>query len=84
MAGPCPHVRPDAGDCRGTEVDGSRSEEWCSLCYREGACIDPKCTLQQMQQIVDDALREKGSNKVFRWLAVKQIPELARWKATVC
>lgn len=22
-----------AGDCRGTETDGSKSEKWCSLCY---------------------------------------------------
>lgn len=71
----------DAGDCRGTEADGSLSETWCTLCYRDGAFIDPNCTLEQMQQIVEDALCEKGSNKAFRWLAVKQIPKLDRWKA---
>lgn len=71
----------DAGDCRGTEADGSRSDTWCTLCYRDGAFIDPNCTLEQMQQIVEDALCEKGSNKAFRWLAVKQIPKLDRWKA---
>jgi len=70
-----------AGDCRGTETDGSVSDTWCTLCYRNGAFIDPNCTLEQMQQIVDDALREKGSNAAFRWLAKKQIPRLERWKS---
>ena len=69
----------EACDCRGTEVDGSRSEEWCSLCYRGGAFIDPDCPLEQMQAIVEAALRERGSNRAFRWMARKQIPTLARW-----
>ena len=69
-----------AGDCRGTEADGSRSETWCSLCFRDGAFIDPDCTLEQMQGIVETALREQGSNRAFRWMARRQIPTLARWK----
>lgn len=68
-----------AGDCRGTEADGSLSETWCSLCFREGAFIDPECTVDQMKQIVDAALQENGNNRVFRWLALKQIPKLQRW-----
>lgn len=28
-----------AGDCRGTEKDGSRSEKWCSLCYTNGEFV---------------------------------------------
>lgn len=70
-----------AGDCRGTESDGSLSDTWCTLCYRDGAFIDPDCTLGQMRSIVDTALREKGSNKVFRWMASSQIPKLERWKS---
>ena len=69
-----------AGDCRGTEKDGSRSENWCSLCYENGAFVGPDCTVEQMQDIVDKALRDNGSNAVFRWLAKKQIPRLERWK----
>lgn len=68
-------------DCRGTEADGSPSETWCSLCYRDGAFIDPNCTVEQMQQIVDTALRERGSHRAFREIAMKQIPSLARWRA---
>ena len=70
-----------AGDCRGTEKDGSKSEKWCSLCYENGAFIGPDCTLEEMKQIVDKALRENGKNRFFlRWMASKQLPHLERWK----
>ncbi len=71
-----------AGDCRGTEKDGSRSELWCKLCYKNGAFIGPDCTLEEMRAIVDKALAEQGSGKLMRWLAQKQLPRLQRWKAS--
>lgn len=70
-----------AGDCRGTEADGSRSDKWCSLCYVDGAFIGPDCTLPEMLVIVDNALKEQGSSSLFRWLAKKGIPRLERWKS---
>ena len=69
-----------AGDCRGTEVDGTKSEKWCKLCYENGKFINPNCTLEQMQVIVDNALKEQNSNIVMRWLVRKQLPTLERWK----
>ena len=42
-----------AGDCRGSEADGSKSEKWCTLCYVNGNFVDPNCTLDQMIAIVD-------------------------------
>lgn len=70
-----------AGDCRGTEADGSKSEKWCSLCYQDGSFIGPECTLDEMKQIVDKALQEQGSGKLMRWMAAKQLPKLERWHA---
>jgi hypothetical protein len=69
-----------AGDCRGTEVDGSKSEKWCSLCYAHGVFIDPDCTIDEMVRIVDKALKDQGSNLLMRTLAKKQIPTLERWR----
>lgn len=69
-----------AGDCRGTEADGTKSEKWCSLCYANGAFITPDCTLAEMKTIVDKALVENGSSRLMRWLAQKQLPQLKRWK----
>ena len=69
-----------AGDCHGTEADGSLSDKWCSLCYQDGAFVGPDCTLDEMLEIVDNALKEQGSSKPFRWLAAKGIPRLERWR----
>ena len=69
-----------AGDCRGTELDGSKSEKWCTLCYQNGAFIGQDCTLDQMKEIVDNALKEKGSGRIMCWMAQKQLPKLERWK----
>lgn len=69
-----------AGDCRGTELDGSPSEKWCRLCYENGEFLGPDCTLEQMIEIVDSALKEQKSWFIMRWLAKKQIPTLERWR----
>lgn len=69
-----------AGDCRGTEADGSKSEKWCNLCYTNGKFIGPDCTLEQMTEIVDKALIDQGSGRLMRWMARKQLPRLERWK----
>lgn len=69
-----------AGDCRGSEADGSKSEKWCKLCYQKGAFITPNCTLDEMKTIVDNALKEHGSGRLMRWMAQKQLPKLERWK----
>ncbi len=63
----------------GTEADGSKSTLYCSLCYKDGAFIGPDCTVEQMQGIVDEALKKQGANWFFRKMAVWQIPRLSRW-----
>ncbi|MBU3734905.1 MAG: hypothetical protein FGM60_04775 [Candidatus Planktophila sp.] len=75
-----PLITKKAGDCRGSESDGSKSEKWCSLCYQNGAFIGGECSLEQMIEIVDSALKEQGSSAVFRWMAKKQLPQLERWR----
>jgi hypothetical protein len=75
-----PLITEKAGDCRGTEADGSKSEKWCSLCYENGAFIGGDYTLEQMIQIVDSALKEQKSSAMMRWMAKKQIPRLERWR----
>ena len=75
-----PLITKKAGDCRGSEADGSKSEKWCALCYENGAFIGPDCTLEEMKEIVDNALKEQGSNKLFRWFAISGIPRLERWR----
>lgn len=70
----------EAGDCRGSEADGSKSEKWCKLCYANGKFINPECTLEEMIQIVDDALKRDKRGVFMRAMAKKQIPRLERWR----
>lgn len=70
-----------AGDCRGTETDGRKSDQWCSLCYANGAFVDPDCTLPQMIEIVDAALKRDHAWFFMRRMAKRQIPTLARWRS---
>ena len=69
-----------AGDCRGTNLDGSKSEKWCSLCYENGDFLNPDCTVEEMKENVDKALVENGSGRFMRWAAKRQLPTLERWK----
>jgi hypothetical protein len=64
-----------------TEKDGSLSTIYCSSCYKLGKFKRPNISVIEMQKLVDDVLKnEMKWWKIFRWLAVRQIPNLARWK----
>lgn len=65
----------------GSEKDGTLSTVYCSSCYQNGEFKRPEMTLAEMQKLVDDVLKnEMKFPKIFRWLAVRQIPKLERWK----
>ncbi|MFM8969027.1 MAG: zinc ribbon domain-containing protein [Actinomycetota bacterium] len=69
-----------AGDCRGTERDGSKSEKWCSLCYVNGEFVSPNMSLVEMTKTVDDALRREKVWLPMRYMANRQLPRLERWR----
>ncbi len=43
--------------------------------------MNPECSLDEMKEIVDKALRDQGEGKIMRSLAKRQIPKLERWRA---
>lgn len=65
---------------KGTEQDGRLSQRYCAMCYENGAFIDPAATPEKMQAIADKALREKHFPRLLRYFALRQIPNLERWK----
>ena len=75
-----PLVSKRQGDMRGSERNGSPSEKWCKLCYENGSFTGPDCTLNQMLEIVENAMQQQGVNSLMRWMARKQIPRLERWR----
>jgi len=53
---------------------------YCSLCYKDGEFIGKDCTVTQMQDIVEKAMKELKYGWFMRKMARMQIPRLARWK----
>lgn len=64
-----------------TEKDGNISKMYCSSCYENGEFKNPSMTLKEMQKQIDHILKhEMQWWKICRYVAVRQIPKLERWK----
>ncbi len=66
----------------GTNADGSKSTEFCSYCYKDGAFCSPELdTPQKMQEFCIGKLKETGMPGFVAWTFTRGIPRLRRWKA---
>ena len=65
----------------GTEADGSFSQEYCKLCYHNGAFVEPDMTLDRMlMRSIAYMTDELGySDQKARRSAEGVIPFLKRW-----
>jgi hypothetical protein len=63
----------------GTNVDGTKSDKYCSLCYQNGK-FTRDCTVQEMQQFVKEKIKEMGIPGFLAGFMTKGIPKLERWK----
>ena len=65
----------------GTEGDGSRADEYCSICYQAGAFTKPDQTLAEMiESSVENMTTDLGmSEEKARELASTFLPGLKRW-----
>lgn len=63
----------------GTNTDGTKSRVYCSLCYENGKFTRPDMTVQQMQELVKEKLKEFGFPQFLASLFTKGIPKLKRW-----
>ena len=70
---------PEGG---GTEADGSRSEKYCSLCYRNGAFEHPDFSVGEMQEHCIEQLRRQGMPRFMAWIFTRSLPRLERWRAS--
>lgn len=65
---------------RGTEKDGSLSDQYCTYCYQHGAFTSPALTMEQMQEIVTQQMKRQHLDPQLIARAVAMVPELKRWK----
>ncbi|MCP4393912.1 MAG: hypothetical protein GY804_06545 [Alphaproteobacteria bacterium] len=64
----------------GTNSDGSKSTDYCSLCYKDGEFQDKCKTAEEMQEFCMKVMMLKGTPKMLAWLATRNIPKYKRWK----
>jgi hypothetical protein len=64
----------------GTDADGSRSTEYCSHCYREGAFTQPNITAAEMTTLVEGKLRSMHFPGFLARRFAKEVPTLRRWR----
>lgn len=73
--------RMDVAADHGTNADGSRSEEYCSRCWSDGAFTEPNLT---MEEVINRRLPSMGSIVVDpnqgRSMLAEWIAGLARWR----
>ncbi len=75
-----PMVRDEQGG--GTEADGSKSGDYCSHCYQDGAFVLSDCSVDQMVARVKGKLAEMGVPPPAIDGMTAGIPSLRRWTAT--
>jgi len=63
----------------GTNVDGSRTQEYCSRCYKNGAFCNPDMTAEDMIVLVKGKMKEMYFPNFLANYFTKDIPKLRRW-----
>lgn len=69
----------DSPDLHGTEKDGSKSNDYCKFCYRNGEFTDPEMTLAKMQSRIIKKMDEEEIPADILETAVARLPFLKRW-----
>lgn len=68
----------------GTELNGSKSVDYCKYCYDNGVFTNPDCTLEEMIEIVTDIMVKDFGFEVedAKSQCNEGIPILKRWKVS--
>ena len=69
-------------DDKGTEADGTRSDDYCSSCYEAGDFVEPEITMKEMieQSISSTAKDLDISIEEARKYLKSLFPTLKRWR----
>lgn len=65
----------------GTNIDGTKNQEYCRHCYQNGSFTDEGITMEQkINKMVSFAARMNIPEKQARMMANSILPNLKRWK----
>lgn len=73
----------DEPELRGSEKDGSPSEEYCKYCYTNGAFTNPGLTLEEMINRLTKLMEHKRLPPDILEAAVNRLPHLKRWQVEI-
>lgn len=79
----CAMPMDEAGELKGTEADGSKSDDYCVYCYKDGAFTAPDATMEEMIEFCVPhmvSVNEDMTEETAREMMQKYFPELKRWK----
>ncbi len=65
---------------RGTEKDGSHSDDYCKYCYQRGMFINPEMTLAEMRSVITDQMQKREIPEAILQNSLHMLPGLKRWK----
>jgi hypothetical protein len=65
----------------GTNLDGSKSEDYCSLCFHEGLFTQPDFSAKDMKNLCTEKMNEMGIPSLFSWILTRKIHKLKRWNS---
>ena len=66
----------------GTNLDGSKSDDYCSYCFEEGEFTQPDFSAKDMQKLCTEKMNDMGIPSLFSWILTRKIPKLKRWSLT--
>ena len=67
-------------ELKGTEKDGSLSDEYCVYCYQNGTFANSELTLSEMKTIVKTQMEKRNIDPILIQMALKNLPYLKRWR----
>ncbi len=71
----------DNAELLGTEIDGSKSQEYCKYCYQHGAFTNPGMALKEMTSVVITQMEKMNFDSKAIDMVVSSLPNLKRWRS---
>lgn len=69
----------DNPEDRGSEKNGTVSQEFCKYCYKDGAFTNPGLSLDEMKKKVESEMRRQRFPDSLIQKALTALPYLKRW-----
>ncbi len=69
----------DDATSKGTEKDGSLSNEYCKYCYQQGIFTTEDMSVEKMKTIIEQQMKNRHIPENIIHLSLNMLPQLKRW-----